>query len=59
MRIFEACSFQDITGQRVTKIVKTLSYIDEKLTTLIETLGAELADIPVEPRPNPRAMRRS
>ena len=48
MRIFEACSFQDITGQRVTKIVKTLSYIDERITTLVETLGTELADIPVE-----------
>ena len=53
MRIFEACSFQDITGQRVTKVVKTLSHIDERLTTLLEALGAELADIPVEPENQP------
>ena len=53
MRIFEACSFQDITGQRVTKVVKTLSHIDERLTTLLEALGAELADIPVEPESQP------
>ena len=25
MRIFEACSFQDITGQRITKVVSTLT----------------------------------
>ena len=53
MRIFEACSFQDITGQRVTKVVKTLSHIDERLTTLLAALGAELADIPVEPENQP------
>ncbi|MBM3556899.1 MAG: protein phosphatase CheZ [Alphaproteobacteria bacterium] len=34
MRIFEACSFQDITGQRVTKVVSTLSYIEDRLSGL-------------------------
>lgn len=34
MRIFEACSFQDITGQRVTKVVKTLTFIEERLEHL-------------------------
>lgn len=36
MDIFEACSFQDITGQRISKVVSTLEYIEnylEKLTT--------------------------
>ncbi|CAN0512551.1 unnamed protein product, partial [Phaeothamnion confervicola] len=27
MRIFEACSFQDITGQRISKVVETFTYI--------------------------------
>lgn len=27
--IFEASSFQDITGQRVTKVVNTLKYLEE------------------------------
>jgi chemotaxis protein CheZ len=38
-RIFEASSFQDITGQRVTKVVKVLKHIEEKLTGLAAVVG--------------------
>jgi len=31
MRIFEACSFQDITGQRISKVVETFTYIEARL----------------------------
>jgi len=34
MRIFEACSFQDITGQRISKVVRTLTYIEDRLNKL-------------------------
>ena len=34
MRIFEACAFQDITGQRIAKVVNTLSFIEERLAGL-------------------------
>lgn len=36
--IFEACTFQDITGQRISKVVHTLRYIDERVTSFIERL---------------------
>ncbi|CTQ52627.1 chemotaxis regulator CheZ [Roseibium album] len=36
--IFEACTFQDITGQRISKVVTTLSYIEERVTSFIEHL---------------------
>ena len=26
--VFEACSFQDITGQRVNKVVKSITYVE-------------------------------
>lgn len=39
MKIFEACSFQDITGQRVSKIVKVLSQIDALITRLGDAVG--------------------
>ena len=39
MRIFEACSFQDVTGQRISKVVNTLTFIDERLDTLLEAYG--------------------
>jgi len=39
MNIFEASSFQDITGQRVTKVVNTLKYLEEKLSVLADAIG--------------------
>lgn len=53
--IFEACSFQDITGQRITKVVKTLQYIEKRVNALISVWGAaELST--VEPRDENDAM---
>ena len=40
--IFEACNFQDITGQRITKVVNTLKHIDERIQTLASVLGEEV-----------------
>jgi chemotaxis protein CheZ len=39
-RIYEACTFQDITGQRVTKVVKTLKTIEEKVAHILAAFGA-------------------
>jgi chemotaxis protein CheZ len=41
-RIFEACNFQDITGQRINKVVQTLKYIDSKVEALLKALGEEI-----------------
>ena len=41
MKIFEACSFQDITGQRVSKVVNVLKQIEERVGRLANTLGVE------------------
>ena len=42
--IFEACSFQDITGQRIRKVVRTLSWIEERLGRLTHTLKIESSE---------------
>ena len=39
IRIFEACSFQDITGQRIQKVVATLTYIEDRISQLLEAHG--------------------
>ena len=39
-RIYEACSFQDITGQRITKVVATLKTIEAKVTYIVTTFGS-------------------
>lgn len=38
-KIYEACSFQDITGQRIRKVVRTLKDIEDKINNMIATLG--------------------
>ncbi len=39
MQIFEACSFQDITGQRIKNVVGTLALIEQKIDNIMATLG--------------------
>ncbi len=39
-QIYEACSFQDITGQRITKVVATLKTIEVKIAQMVATFGA-------------------
>lgn len=44
MEIFEACSFQDITGQRISKVVSTLEYIETFLDRLTGAWGGSQED---------------
>lgn len=37
----EACAFQDITGQRVNKVVKFVSHLEERINSLINIWGRE------------------
>ena len=39
--LFEACSFQDLTGQRITKVVKSLTYVEDRVESLIEAWGKQ------------------
>jgi chemotaxis protein CheZ len=38
-RIIEACSFQDLTGQRVSKAVTSLKHIEERVTRFASSMG--------------------
>lgn len=42
--ILVACSFQDIAGQRTTKVVNTLRYLENRLTAVLELL--EMKELP-------------
>jgi chemotaxis protein CheZ len=49
IKIFEACNFQDITGQRTNKVIKTIRFIEEKILALIDIWGVNaFLDLPVE-----------
>lgn len=39
--VFEACSFQDITGQRISKIVNSMKFVEERVKAIILTWGRE------------------
>jgi chemotaxis protein CheZ len=40
--IFEACNFQDITGQRISKVVHTLMEIDTSILELLEAINGKV-----------------
>jgi chemotaxis protein CheZ len=40
--IYEACGFQDITGQRITKVVRTLHQIEAKVAALLSAFGEDI-----------------
>jgi chemotaxis protein CheZ len=49
--IFEACTFQDITGQRVTKIVRSVKFVDERVNAMAALWGADTLAEAAPPEP--------
>ncbi|MTI43356.1 chemotaxis protein CheZ [Roseibium hamelinense] len=39
IQIFEACNFQDLTGQRITKVVGTLRFIEDRIIQMMDIWG--------------------
>jgi len=39
VKIFEACNFQDLTGQRITKVVKAFCFIEDRVHHMMEIWG--------------------
>jgi chemotaxis protein CheZ len=54
-RVYEACGFQDITGQRVAKVVTALQNIEAKVGALLQTFGEMSGAGACETAPEPRA----
>ena len=44
MKVFEACSFQDITGQRISKVVKSMKYVETRVNSIIEVWGKDAVE---------------
>ena len=43
IRIFEACNFQDLSGQRISKVVETLNFIEHHVDRMMENWGGRAA----------------
>jgi chemotaxis protein CheZ len=39
IRIFEACNFQDLTGQRIGKVLATLKFVEERIARMMDIWG--------------------
>jgi chemotaxis protein CheZ len=39
MSIYEACNFQDLTGQRISRVCDTLSFVEERVNRMVEVWG--------------------
>jgi chemotaxis protein CheZ len=46
--IFEACNFQDITGQRISKVVNAMRFVEERVHQMIDIWGGleSFKDVP-------------
>ncbi|MES1152363.1 MAG: protein phosphatase CheZ [Dongia sp.] len=42
-KVYESCNFQDVTGQRITKVVKALKHIESKVDALVGAFGEDIA----------------
>ena len=54
MELIIACGFQDITGQRINKVVNTLSYIEGRLQNSLRFGGLNTARLIYTKSPSPR-----
>ena len=48
LQIYEACNFQDLTGQRITKVVNVLRFIEDRVNRMMEIWGGMEAFASIE-----------
>jgi chemotaxis protein CheZ len=58
LQIIEACAFQDMTGQRVGKVVETLQHIEARVASFAAAVRAQDAPGPASEAERERAERR-
>jgi chemotaxis protein CheZ len=56
-KVFEACAFQDLTGQRITRVIKSLQFMEDHINRLVRMWGKEelarmAAELVVQSAPN-------
>ncbi len=44
-KIYEACNFQDLTGQRLNKVMKTLGEVDRRISRITQLFGASATPV--------------
>lgn len=49
VKIFEACNFQDLTGQRITKVINAFRFIEQRVDRMMEIWGGIESFKDIEP----------
>ena len=55
--IFEACTFQDVTGQRIRRAISHLQQVETMLTELMPAVGTSFTAVPEPSAPAPDLMQ--
>ncbi len=45
--LFTGCAFQDITGQRVNKVIGVLEFVEQRIGKMIDAFGPPFADVAI------------
>ncbi|WP_419902506.1 protein phosphatase CheZ [Kiloniella sp.] len=53
-QVYEACSFQDITGQRISRVVNALQHVEQKVDKLLQAFGDGIASDADPEKPTPK-----
>ena len=43
VKIYEACNFQDLAGQRIAKVIATLDLVEEQLSAMLDRCNGRAA----------------
>lgn len=41
MKAMESCTFHDITGQRITRVIKSMNFVEERVNAMIDLWGRD------------------
>ncbi|HXX25728.1 MAG TPA: protein phosphatase CheZ [Pseudolabrys sp.] len=50
VRVYEACNFQDLSGQRIAQVIEMLNLLDEQLSAMLARCNGQPIDLP-SPKP--------
>jgi chemotaxis protein CheZ len=53
VQIYEACNFQDLAGQRIGNVIRTLSLIEDQVVAILDRCTAVSGKTPAEAKPMP------
>ena len=46
VRVYEACNFQDLSGQRIAQVIEMLNLLDEQLSAMLARCNGRQVDMP-------------